>query len=95
MTGMPPSAMSTPSPNGADPASKPKSILYAACVRLADERCGNEHDDSCDKCRHARIRQDFIESSRYCSPICVGTFKATSAPLRKRGILRIGTVKWS
>jgi hypothetical protein len=29
------------------------------------------------------------------SPICVGTFKATSAPWRKREILRIGAVKWS
>jgi hypothetical protein len=59
----------------------PSPFLYAACVRLADERCGNEHDNSCDKCRHARIRQDFIESSRYCSPICVALLR----PLQHRG----------
>jgi hypothetical protein len=49
--------MSTPSPAG-----KLNSVLYAACVPLADERCGNEHDS--DKCRHARIRPDLIESYR-------------------------------
>jgi hypothetical protein len=40
----------------------PTPFLYAACVPLADERCGNEHDS--DKCRHARVRQGLIESYR-------------------------------
>jgi hypothetical protein len=65
--------MSTPGP-----ASKPNSILYAACVPLADERCGNEHDS--DKCCHARVRPDLIESYRSAS-----FASALLRPLQHRG----------
>jgi hypothetical protein len=27
-------------------------LLYVICIRLADERCGSEHDNSRDECCH-------------------------------------------
>src|SRR5262249_36536183 len=49
---------------------------YSVWIRLANEGCGSEHDNSRDKCCHARVRQDFVENSGHCipraaSPVCV------------------------
>src|SRR5215468_6894621 len=86
MTRMPPSAMSTPAPGGRTLLPNPCPFLYAACTRLADERCRSEHDNSRDKCCHARIRQDFIENSRHCIPRPVSLFaQALFRSLQHRG----------
>jgi hypothetical protein len=68
------------------------------CIRLADEGCGSEHDNSRDECCHAGIRQDFIENSGHCNPPCGFPYsrrhlKATPAPWRKGEILRARAVK--
>ena len=67
-------------------------------IRLADEGCGSEHDNSRDECCHAGIRQDFIENSAHCIPMCGVPYsrrhlKATPAPWRKGEILRARAVK--
>jgi len=55
-------------------------------IRLADEGCGSEHDNSRDECCHAGIRQDFIENSGHCNPRLASPIRAaTCRPLQHRG----------
>ena len=76
-----------------------KRRVYAACIRLADEGRGSEHNNSRDESRYAGICQDFIENSGHChSPPCGfpyprSHFKVTSAPWRKGEILRTRAIK--
>jgi hypothetical protein len=52
-----------------------KRRVYPVCIRSTDERCGSEHDNSCDECCHVGIRQDFIENSGHChSPVRLPLF---------------------
>jgi hypothetical protein len=63
-------------------ATRPKTRLLRppspVFIRLADEGCGSEHDNSRDECCHAGIRQDFIEHSGHCNPRAASPIRAAA-----------------
>jgi hypothetical protein len=62
-----------------------KRRVYPVCIRSTDERCGGEHDNSCDECCHEEYAKISLRTLAIVTPPCGFPysrrhFKATPAP---------------